>query len=182
MMSQSLSRTMAFAGLGAVALAGVVYAQSARLPNTDGMDQLLTEVRGLRAELSQASAASMRMQLLVARLSLQEQRIAALARQATEVQDHLAGATQEKNATSEQLTRLTAALQGASLPADQQREFEFELASSRSRLVEQAQRELRLQTQFDQISATIVSEQSRWTEFNARLDELERALPAPAAR
>jgi chromosome segregation ATPase len=182
MMTQSLSRAIGIAGVTAVALAGVVYAQAVRGTGSDGMDQLLSEVRALRAELKQASAASMRMQLLVARLSLQEQRIAALSRQSTDVQEQLATATQERSSTGEQLSRITQALQGVVVPAEQQRDMEIEIASFKTRLAEQEQRELRLQTQFDQLSRTISSEQSRWMEFNQRLDELERSLPATAAR
>jgi chromosome segregation ATPase len=182
MMTQSLWRAIGIAVVTAVALVGVAYAQAGRSSGADGMDQLLSEVRALRAELKQASAASMRMQLLVARLSLQEQRIAALSRQSTDLQEQLATATQERSSTAEQLSRMTQALQGAVVPTEQQRDMEIEIASFKGRLAEQEQRELRLQTQFDQLSRTIFSEQSRWTEFNQRLDDLERSLPATAPR
>src|SRR4029077_13444243 len=49
-------------------------------------DPLLTEVRALRAELNQAAGASIRTQLLVARLTLQEQRINTISKQLADVQ------------------------------------------------------------------------------------------------
>jgi hypothetical protein len=69
-----------FVGLLSGALVGSGQAQ--RSPAT--LDDLLTEIRGLRADLSQQSSASFRTQLLVARLTLQEQRINALAGQLNE--------------------------------------------------------------------------------------------------
>ena len=182
MINQTLVRAIGIGGITATALVGVSYAQAVRSGSADGLDQLLTEVRALRTELKQASAASMRMQLLVARLSLQEQRIAALNRQYTEVRDQLANARQERNAIAEQVKQMTTAIQAIAVPPEQQRDMELEIASLKSRSTEQEQRERQLQADFDQISATISSEQNRWLELNQRLDDLERSLPPTAPR
>jgi hypothetical protein len=62
-----------------VATVSVVAAQSSLTTPTradaSSSDELLTEIRGLRADLQQAAKISIRAQLLVARLQLQEQRI-----------------------------------------------------------------------------------------------------------
>ena len=89
MLRTVLYRAIGVGGVSVVALVGVVSAQAMRTAGTDGMDQLLSEVRGLRAELTQATGTSMRMQLLLARLSLQEQRITVLSRQSSELQQQL---------------------------------------------------------------------------------------------
>ena len=174
-----LARFAAVPFVVAVMLFGVTYAQSAR---PDAMDQLLVEVQRLRADLQQASAASMRMQVLVARLSLQEQRIAALDRQSADVQQQLSAAARDKNAAGDHLNRMTSAVQGGQIPAEDQRYLEQEVASLKNRLLEQTLRESSLQNRLNEIATTILAEQSRWTEFNTRLDELERMLPALSPR
>src|SRR5262245_26659226 len=60
----------------------VTYGQAERSSAT--LDDLLSEIRGLRADLGQQSSATLRTQLLVARLTLQEQRINALGGQLNE--------------------------------------------------------------------------------------------------
>src|SRR5205085_1827588 len=50
------------------------------------IDALIAEVRGLRTDLNQSAATTIRSQLLVARLSLQEQRINGIAKQLNDVQ------------------------------------------------------------------------------------------------
>ncbi len=176
MVSQTLYRVLGIAGMSGLALVGVVSAQATRSPSSDGMDPLLAEVRGLRAELSQAAGASMRTQLLLGRLSLQEQRITALNRQSSELQQQLTNVTRDRIATTEHLERLTTTLQNNTGPVPEQKELEYQLSALKTRVVEQQQEEQRLQNQFAELSRTIAVEQGRWTDFNSRLDELERSL------
>ena len=70
-------------------------AQAARPPEPLAVNELLAEVRGLRAEINQAAGSSLRMQLLIGRLQLQEQRTFTVAKQLTDVQDRLAAARRE---------------------------------------------------------------------------------------
>src|SRR4029453_3374789 len=79
------ARWIGIIGVGIVALGAAVPGQT-QTAAPSAMDALLAEVRGLRAEVHQAAGASIRTQLLVARLSLQEQRINGVAKQLTDVQ------------------------------------------------------------------------------------------------
>ena len=182
MSKHSFSKVIGIAGVGAVALVAVVSAQATRNTGTDGADQLLSELRSMRAELREASRASMRMQLLIARLSLQEQRIAGLVRQATELQNKLADASREQSATSSHLEQMTAALQNATVPADSRRDAEQEISALQARVAQQQQQEQRLQGELADVSTLITSEQARWTGFNDELDQLAKSLDLPAAR
>jgi Tfp pilus assembly protein PilO len=136
MLKTSLFRALGLAGLSIAAVVGVGSAQGTRT-SADGMDQLLTEVRGLRAELRQAAGASARMQLLLARLSLQEQRITALNRQASELQQQLAEVVHARTSTGEHLERLTTAVQTTGVPTQEQKAIEYEIAALKTRVVEQ---------------------------------------------
>ena len=75
MISQTLIAPMI---LGATLLTGQAPAAQ---PRPASMDELVAEVRALRAEIQQMADSSIRAQLLVARLQVQEQRIAGIARQ-----------------------------------------------------------------------------------------------------
>lgn len=176
MLNRTWYRAIGAAVLIAVALAAVVSAQATRNSSADPMDQLLSEVRGLRAELTQAAGASMRMQLLLARLSLQEQRITTLNRQSSELQQQLTDATRDRSMTVQHLEQLTTAIQNNTVPAPAQKDAEYEISALKTRVADQQQEEQRLQNQFAEISRVIAAEQGRWMDFNSRLDELERSL------
>src|SRR4051794_31513943 len=73
-------------GLGLLALSTVTSGQtSAIAPGNPSYDALVAEVHGLRGDIAQVTSASIRTQLLVGRLQLQEQRIAALSKQFDDV-------------------------------------------------------------------------------------------------
>jgi hypothetical protein len=69
-------------GVGFTAL---VSAQMRQGPAS--LDDVLVELRGIRADLAETSSASVRAQLLMARLQLQQQRIFGLARQMGDLQN-----------------------------------------------------------------------------------------------
>jgi hypothetical protein len=69
----------------AIGFTALVSGQMRQGPAT--LDDVLVELRGIRADLAETSSASVRAQLLMARLQLQQQRIFGLARQIAEVQN-----------------------------------------------------------------------------------------------
>ena len=56
---------------------------------------MVAELRGIRADLAETSSASVRSQLLLARMQLQEQRIYGVMRQVTDIQGQIAGAREQ---------------------------------------------------------------------------------------
>jgi hypothetical protein len=148
----------------AIVAGGVLAAQSkATKPAVSGSsDQLVAEVRGLRAEIQQAAAASLRAQILVGRLQLEEQRINVMTSQLNEVR-------RARVAQEAVLTKATEAAKN--LVREQDR------ARARAEL-ESAQREAdRLRTEEATLLEQVKTEQRRWLDFSARLDELERVAP-----
>jgi hypothetical protein len=141
------------------------------------MDDVLNELRALRTELRESSAASLRAQLLVARLQLQEQRLNTVWRQLSEVEDKLQA--NETNRTGpEQILKMMGLEPGAEPPKEMAsivEMFKNQMAAS-----EKADSDLKLrQTELMQL---MTQEQSRWTAFNAQLETLEQALTAVAPR
>jgi len=156
--------------VGAVTLGG----QAQRQPAT--LDDVVSELRALRADLQRTGGTTARMQLLTARLSAQEQRIGILASQRANITPRLIEATRQRTELESQVQRFedmnTKHVPSEVPPADLEgmlQNFKNTLAHFRD-----AERQLRMQD--DQLSAEIANEQSRWLDFNGRLDALEREL------
>ncbi len=160
--------------------ATVVFAQAAPpAQERSELGELIAEVRGLRADMNQVAGSSIRMQVLVARLSLQEQRIATLSRQATDLGMQLAAAARERIEVAERVANFETASTDADTPLAVRRDLENALPREKSDLERRQQREQQLRTQESDLLGAIAAEQGRWQEFNNRLDELERSLPMP---
>jgi chromosome segregation ATPase len=155
---------------GAVAVSG----QSQRQPAT--LDDLVMEIRALRADLKASAVATTRTQMLTARLQLQEQRIAVLANQRSDVMARLAVET-----------RLRADAQGHVQRFEEMKNRNESVGIPRAELEDQEQffkgnftqhrdAEQQLRGQESDLSAQIAAEQNRWQDFNNRLDDLERSL------
>jgi hypothetical protein len=170
--------------LVASVLAGIVGVLSAQGTQTslEGLakDTLLAEVRALRAEILQLTSAGIRTQLLVARLELQEQRVFTVARQLTDAQNALAS-VQEKitgeRARVRQLEDAASRATGQGRIAIQQAILE-----AGNQIEQQQQRELQLRARENELLKAVNDAQARWTDFNDRLDTLERSLPAVISR
>ena len=149
-------------------------------PQAAGIPELLAEVRALRAELNHAAGASMRMQLLVARLTLQEGRLTGLSRQIDEAQRQLATAVADRAEAQKRVGDLEGALGSGALPPELRKEGEHQLRAFMDALPQKSAHEAQLRAQESDLSALFAAEQARWVEFNARLDAIERSLPPDA--
>ena len=163
---------------GILALAVPAFAQTAA---GDTIAALLVEVRQLRIAMERAATTTPQVQLLGARLSVQNERLARVER------DH-------DNAKRE-LDDLSAALAQTAVQADtldnrvatetnpeRQRQMVQEQADAKSQVAELTAREQRLRARESELAGARAAEQQLWTELNRRLDEVERAINAPPAR
>ena len=162
---------LAVIGVGIIALVGGTAGQSA-----SSNDPLLSEVRALLAELNQAAGTSIRPQLLVARLQLQEQRVTVIAKQLADAQMLRSGNDAGIAQMSARLKQLEDASRNPSTPADARQQAERELEAVKGPAAMMRQRSAELSAQESQLSGQLASEQSRWTDFNSRLDEIEREI------
>jgi len=173
-MRKSVHR-IAIAGSVAVLLLAAAVSGQGRQPATP-TDELLAEVRALRAEVNNAARAGMRAQLLGMRLQLQEQRIGVVSRQLTEVQERL---------HTNQQTQTTLAAQLKAFPfmnLEQQDDAEGIgqlFAPFKKQLAELERTDQRLKSEEADLQRLLAVEQARWTGFNAQIEELERAAGAP---
>ena len=155
-------------------------AQSTKTEPSPGTADLLSEVRGLRSELNQFATASIRVQLFMGRLQLQEHRIQTLSQQIVDTRAEL-----EK-------TRVDLLRSQADLDEFNRGEHPIQLQRgdpNHERIVRITGEEIntnviRLQTHMQSLiaqdaewSQQLAIEQGRWSDFNARLDALDAALP-----
>jgi hypothetical protein len=175
MRSGRLVQVVAFVGIaGLGGWAGrTAHAQASAPPET--LPSLLAEVRQLRVAIEQMASAGPRIQLVLGRLQLQEQRINNLLRRLETVRAELEGIQGEHDNLQLQLQGLEREA-GETTDAERRRAFEAEVRAIKSRLPAVGARLQQRQTEESTLSADISAEQGRWTDFNQRLEELERAL------
>ena len=176
-MRKSVHRIVIVGSVAVLLLAAAVSGQG-RQPATPA-DELLAEVRALRAEVNNAARAGMRAQLLGMRLQLQEQRIGVVSRQLTEVQERLRANQQAQTTLTAQLKMFSG--MGLADPAKQDgaaEGFAHILAPFKGHQAELEQTDQRLKSEEADLQRLLAVEQARWTGFNAQIEELERAAGA----
>jgi hypothetical protein len=182
MVGPRLSRAVGIMGIVILVVVAVLSAQAPPSAPSDIAD-LLAEVRGLRADVNRAAGASMRTQLLVARVSLQEQRINAVVHNLTDVQAPLTTAIRERTDVEDHVKRLGDVITARNLPAAELRDVEENmLPAEQAHLAQRRATEQQLRSHETELSSLLASEQNRWTDLNNRLDELERAIPLAEQR
>ena len=148
---------------------------------------LLAEVRALRAEIAEVSRISLRSQLLVARVQLQEQRIIYLDRRRAEIASRVADAAEKTRQVGARMSGMEEALEEmrsgrSTVPAaqaeDLRRDITSQLVGLRTEFHAAQTQEQALRAEEADITSGLAAEQGRWNDFNSRLDELERALPS----
>ena len=181
-----MRRTAAVVAVSGVLLAGwtVLRAQTAASVapgQPEIMPALLEEVRGLRAALEQMGSAGPRVQLALGRLQLQEQRLNAAIKRLDETHSRVAEVQRQHADLQQQVDSLERSLkEGFRGPATGEgpprEEIEQVLLVRRRELSRIATEVQRLMTEESSLANEVTSEQGRWTEFNHRLEDLERAL------
>jgi hypothetical protein len=136
------------------------------------MDDVVAEIRALRADMQKTAEASVRAQLLVARLQVQEQRIASLARELAQADEQVRGMEAARNPFTEMMLK-----QLDAEPPKEPGEADF-AAAFKAQLERIQNGDPALKERQASLKQLIAEEQARWAAFNAQLEALERDLPA----
>jgi septal ring factor EnvC (AmiA/AmiB activator) len=161
-----LLQSATLTALLAAAISTVLLGQPSQRPATN--DDLLAEIRGLRADMKRAAETTLRAQLVTARMTLQEGRVNSLAQQ-------LAGVRQQLSES-----QLTLAPFAAQLKQAQETNSQI-LTPLRNTLEQVQRRERELRAQETELSRLIVAEEARWIDLQSGLEDVERSL-SPDAR
>ena len=161
------------AAIGLVTIAAGQGAATQAPPPPGAADALLAEVRGLRNDLNQAAGTSIRTQLLVARLQLQEQRTNTVARQLSDVQAQISTSGLAPMVT--RMRQLETMLRGT-LSQEERTSAEQEMTELKVAMDDAQRRADALAAQEASLSNAFGTEQARWLELSERLDQIERDI------
>ena len=170
--------------IATVTVAAVLTLAAARMVEAAGqapdpMTALLAEVHALRLAMEQSATVGPRVQLTLARLNIEEQRIAQLVTQLDQARRESSATALESQKVSDQLVELDKALQVAT-DDKVRKSYEYEQADVKRKLAALSRLEQQHQTRGNDTAQALSTEQARWVDLNARLDELERLLgPVP---
>jgi len=158
--------------MGAAFLAGQAPSTA---PRSASLDDVVAEVRALRSEMTQNAEASLRAQLLVARLQVEEQRISGLARQLSETEQQIRALEGARNPMLEQM------MQEWDKNPPEPGEVDM-LAGLRGQLDKIQNGDPVLKERQASLSRMLAEEQARWVAFNSQLEALEKSVTAAKSR
>jgi hypothetical protein len=144
---------------------------------------LLTEVRALRATIALAVGAGASGQLALGRLQLQEQRVNALMTRLDTTREKLGDWQREELQQRERCKSVETALTSPATSrlfhgdyTPSREDLEQLMATCRSEMAATARDTQRLSAEEAVLAADLLTEQSRWSDLNRRLEEIELAL------
>jgi hypothetical protein len=156
--------------------ASMTIGASAQAPAaSDPLAALLAEVHALRVAMEQQATVGPRLQLTLARLTIEEQRVSHLSSDLTNVRQQLAGQEVAVQRTSAEAADLERQLQLETDPT-RRREIESGLRNAQLQIRQFGTEQQQLQIRENEAAQALAAEQARWTDLNSRLDELERLL------
>jgi chromosome segregation ATPase len=148
-----------------------------RSGSQDILPALLSEVRGLRAAMEQMATAGARVQLALGRVQLQEQRLNTSIRRLEETRQRLTDAQKAAANHQDTFAQLEVALrEGKPDVPEERQQLEMMLATHKRQAARLASDIQQIMSEEAALAGDVATEQTRWTEFNRRLEELERAL------
>jgi len=152
----------------------------AQAPSADPqtIQSLLSEVHQLRIVLERSAAIAPRIQIAVERLKLQQEQVARTSRELADLRDRLDKSRSELAQMQQHLPSLEAEVSQETDPS-RQRDLGERLKFSKLQSEQVEKSTQQMQTREGELASQLQSEQSRLTELNDRLDQIERALNAP---
>ena len=177
-----MKRTVLLISLGLMAIASLPYlsafAQSKPAPasaqsDSEVLREILNEVRLLRAELVRLNVNAQRMQALLDRMKMQQDQAGRLTHELGNTRDELSAIRNKQDRLKEALEAAEKRFAAGVAGDNEIKALTAELKSLREREQLLMGREPLLSAQLNSTMATL-------TELNARLDELEREIAAPA--
>ena len=140
--------------------------QSARPTSEQSLQELVKEVRQLRATIQRMNAAAYKAQVALERLRLQQEQVSRISRDLNDIRDNLSELRSQQNRLKELVTRTESGVEtGVKHPG--------ELAAIKAEFDTLNQRELRLSARETQLANELELERAKLNELNDRLNALE---------
>lgn len=166
----------------AVALLLIPLFAPAQQPPANASDAtiqaLLVEVRQLRLALERSTTFGPRMQLVIARFQLQQDRVDRQERELRTLREQLANESLSNQRTLATLNQYVEQANQAQDPTIK-KQSEDAAASARADIEQQAAREQQLKAEESDLSNRVKAEQAKLDDLAAQLDRLEKVMPQP---
>ncbi len=161
--------------LGAIVLSGPACAQTG---DSATLQALLAEVRQLRLTMEKSISIGPHVQLVLQRVQLQDQKVARISQQLEEVRKRIGEETSRQTHAAEVLARVE-----QELPAETDPQRRKQLEESQAGLKLEAARgvDQQLTAHESELASALRNEQAILSEFDSKLDALERQLETLAA-
>ena len=150
--------------------------RQASAPQEDVLPALLIEVRGLRAAMEEMASAGPRVQLALARVQLQEQRVNNLLRRVEETRDRLAEKQRGYDNSQQEIRGLESMIRDPKPGGPPISELQAMQRGHEQELPRQAAEIQRLTAEAAALDADLATEQGRWIDLNQRMEALEQSL------
>jgi chromosome segregation ATPase len=152
-------------------------------PPPDGtMRELVAEVRALRLAVERTSSLAARSQALLGRVQLQENRLADLGRRLDDARERVRVAAAEETKLSTDLAEMTRRLPEGAAAANERADVEAMLREMRAKVKLAQDQTAQLRADEQAVLTALTQEQTRWSDYNARLEALEQDFARPASR
>lgn len=165
---------------GVLVVGGAVLTAQGQAPPDATMRDLVLEVRALRQAVERTSALSARSQALLGRVQLQENRLAELGRRLDEARERARAATVEETRQTNALAEAARRAQGSS--PDERGNVEAMLREMRASVKLAQDQAAQLRADEQAVLTALTQEQTRWSDYNARLEAIEQDIVRPAPR
>lgn len=156
-------------------LPATAHAQAALPSATGTLDAVVKEIRLLRQALERQSATTARVQLLIGRLTLQDQRTARARQTVERLESDLAGAERERDQLQTAAREMARSLEQTTDP-DRRPQLEAEARMVRARTVDAQAQLSSTEARLAQARQTLDAEMGRYDELEGWLRDLDKQL------
>jgi len=143
------------------------------------LQTLLKEVHALRIALERSNQIGPKVQIALAKMQLQEERVRNATRQLQDVHDQVARLQNKQGETADRAKEVEAHLAQITDPKER-KDIDMVLRVTKSELGQLATQEQQFRAKEGDASSLLLSEQAKWNEVNDLLTSIERMLaPQP---
>jgi hypothetical protein len=153
----------------------VVAQQPADVSQAATIQALLKEVHALRLALEQSNQIGPRIQIVLARIQLQEERVRIATRQLEDARDKAADMQARRTENADRI-KLVEAQQAQIVDPNAKKQMEFDLSEMKAGIERLSVLEQQFRAKEAEASSLLTAEQGRWNEANDMLKSIERAL------
>ena len=154
-----------------------IYAQASPTSSSGALDAVVKEVRLLRQALERQAATAARSQLIIARLTLYDQRAARARAAVDRLEGEVANAERERERLLAAAREMERSLEQVTDP-DRRQQLESDSRMLRARIVEAETERARSSTRLSQANQALDLETGRYDELERWLNDLDRQLQA----